>query len=162
MPLLHLMVGLPGSGKTTRARQLAETHGAVRLTPDEWHIRLFGQDADHPEHDRRHDMVEALMWDVAQAVLAKGVDVILDFGFWSRAERLDFRARAASLGADTMVHYADIPFEDLLVRIARRNADQPAGSFVIRPEALGGWLPRFEPPQEDELGWGRQDPTRNS
>jgi predicted kinase len=75
------MVGLPGSGKTTLARRLAETHQAVRLTPDEWHIRLFGQDAEHPEHDRRHDMVEALMWDVAQAVLARGVDVILDFGF---------------------------------------------------------------------------------
>ncbi|MGE3273288.1 MAG: AAA family ATPase, partial [Chloroflexota bacterium] len=44
MAKLHLMVGLPGSGKTTLARQLEAQYSALRLTPDEWHIRLFGQD----------------------------------------------------------------------------------------------------------------------
>jgi predicted kinase len=30
-----LLVGLPGAGKTTRAKQLADRHHALRLTPDE-------------------------------------------------------------------------------------------------------------------------------
>src|SRR5690242_19062107 len=38
---LHLIVGLPCSGKTTLARQLERQYSALRLTPDEWHIRLF-------------------------------------------------------------------------------------------------------------------------
>ncbi|NEE15621.1 AAA family ATPase, partial [Streptomyces sp. SID7499] len=42
MTTLFLMVGLPGAGKTTRARQLAEEYGALRLTPDEWLLPLFG------------------------------------------------------------------------------------------------------------------------
>jgi predicted kinase len=40
---LVLMVGLPGAGKTTRASELAATHRALRLTPDQWMIPLFGE-----------------------------------------------------------------------------------------------------------------------
>jgi AAA domain len=36
---LILMVGLPGAGKTTRAKELAMTYHALRLTPDHWMIR---------------------------------------------------------------------------------------------------------------------------
>ena len=43
-PTLYLMVGLPGSGKTTRAKELEQEARAVRFTPDEWHIFLFGDD----------------------------------------------------------------------------------------------------------------------
>ena len=38
-----LMVGLPGAGKTTRAKELAAAHRALRLTPDHWMIPLFGE-----------------------------------------------------------------------------------------------------------------------
>ena len=44
-----LMVGLPGAGKTTRAEEIAAAHQALRLTPDEWMIPLFGE----PEADGR-------------------------------------------------------------------------------------------------------------
>src|SRR6476646_8046024 len=39
---MFLMVGLPGAGKTTRAKELAVVHRALRLTPDHWMIPLFG------------------------------------------------------------------------------------------------------------------------
>jgi adenylylsulfate kinase-like enzyme len=39
---LILMVGLPAAGKTTRAKELAVAHQALRLTPDHWMIPLFG------------------------------------------------------------------------------------------------------------------------
>ena len=64
------MIGLPGSGKTTRARQLEVERSALRLTPDEWHVQLFGQDVERPEHNARHDLIEALLWDVAARLLA--------------------------------------------------------------------------------------------
>src|SRR5512142_1337445 len=99
MATLHLMVGLPCSGKTTLARQLEVERRALRLTPDEWHLRLFGQDVGHREHDARHNLIETIMWDVAARALALGTSVILDFGFWARVEREDFRSRAKRLGA---------------------------------------------------------------
>ena len=145
------MVGLPCSGKTTWARQLAEQHHAVRLTPDEWHVDLFGQDADDPQHDERHSTIERLMWQVAQQLLARDIDVVLDFGFWSAAEWQDFRERAAALAATTSVHYAAATAEELLDRLAKRNADLPPGAFAIRPEALRYWMTLFEPPTAEEL-----------
>ena len=92
---LTLMVGLPGSGKTTLAKRLEEETGAVRFTPDEWHIFLFGDDFHDPQqhqlHDSRHDRVEELMWSLGKELLQKGVSVILDFGFWAKEQREERR-----------------------------------------------------------------------
>jgi len=155
---LHLMVGLPGSGKTTMARQLETEHPALRLTVDEWHIRLFGSDisddsdeAAWAAHNARHAAVEALLWDTAARVLALGIDVILDFGFWTRRERDAFRAKARALGAGFRIHFADLPAEPLLERIRGRNARLPAGAFHIPEAKLREWMLLFEPPLPDEL-----------
>lgn len=144
------MVGLPGSGKTARAIALAQSSGALRLTPDEWQTRLFADDMHHPEHDRRHDTIEAIMWDIAAHTLSRGNDVILDFGFWTRAERADFAQRAQALGAECRVVYEDVPLDELGRRILIRN-ERAGGHFVIPVETLREWAKLFEAPDADEL-----------
>jgi len=152
------MVGLPCSGKTTLARQLEARYSALRLTPDEWHIRLFGHDyrddmteADESVHGSRHDVVESLMWDVAARVLALGVDVILDFGCWVRGQRDEFRSKARDLGADFQIHYVAVSDEVLFERLEARNALPAAGAFFIPRSKLEEWIRIFEPPASDEL-----------
>lgn len=152
MATLHLMVGLPCSGKSTLARQLEHHLPALRLTTDEWHIRLFGQDADDPEHDPRHAMIEGLLWNVARRALELGTNVILDFGFWAREEREDYRWRAKQLGAASEIHYLEVAEEELLRRLDERNAQPSEGSFVISPEAMRPWIAFFDRPAPDELG----------
>ena len=78
MATLHLICGLPCAGKTTLARQLEQEYAALRLTPDEWHTRLFGQDAEDTRHDARHAVIEALLWEMAARALLLGGHVILD------------------------------------------------------------------------------------
>ena len=151
MTTLHLMVGLPCSGKTTLARRLERECSALRLTTDEWHTRLFGQDAVHREHDARHAVIESLLWDVASRALSLGVDVVLDFGCWARSERDDFRSRAKSLGADFKIHFTCAPEEVLLQRLAERNAQTPHGAFQIPETSLRKWFLVFEPPSQEEL-----------
>ncbi len=97
MPILHLICGLPGSGKTTLARRLERDLPALRLAPDEWMARIVGDGYD----ESKRAAVEAVQWEIAARALSLSVDVILENGFWSRSERDDFRARAAALGADT-------------------------------------------------------------
>lgn len=158
MATLHLMVGLPGSGKTALARELESDHAALRLTVDEWHVRLFGNDvhddsdeADFAAHSARHAAIESLLWETAARVLVLGVDVILDFGFWTRSERDQFRAEAQTLGAGFRIHFADVSAEVLLERIKARNAQLPPGTFHIPETKLKDWMPLFEPPSPDEL-----------
>ncbi|SDO74907.1 Predicted kinase [Paenibacillus sp. yr247] len=146
------MVGLPCSGKTTLARQLEQKYSALRLTPDEWHTRLFGQVVDEKDHGDIHDKVESLLWNVAARVLVLGVDVILDFGFWVRIQRDDMRAQAAKLGADFKIHFSDASEEVLLARLMARNDELPQGAFYIPETMLKEWILIYEPPSQEELG----------
>ena len=112
---------------------------------------MFGQDATDKEHDARHVLFESLLWEVAARVLSLGVDVILDFGFWGRSERDDFRSRAKSSGADFKIHYTYAPEDVLLKRLAERNAQVPEGAFQIPETSVQKWFLQFEPPSKEEL-----------
>src|SRR5512144_369057 len=120
MATLHLMVGLPCSGKTTLAQRLEHELPALRLNLDEWHIRLFGQDAEEPEHDARHSLIEALLWNIASRALGLGTNVILDYGCWAREEREDYRLRAKQLAASSEIHNQNAPEDELLSQLEKR------------------------------------------
>jgi len=147
MPILHLICGLPGSGKTTFARRLERDLSALRLAPDEWMARIIGDGYD----EAKRAAVEAVQWEIAARALSLGVDVILENGFWSRRERDDFRARAAALGAETRLHFLDVPRDELLRRLALRNATAPPDTFRVDAAQLDSWSRWFEPPTPDEL-----------
>ena len=100
-PTLFLTVGLPGVGKTMRAKELAWAHRILRLTPDEWMAPLFGQS----DADGRRDILEGRMIWVAHEVLASGSGVILDFGCWSAEERYAIRVIAETAGAHFALEY---------------------------------------------------------
>jgi predicted kinase len=151
MATLHLMVGLPCSGKTTLARKLEHEKSALRLTPDEWQIPLFGQDAEEPEHDTRHSIIESMLWNIAGRALELGTNVILDFGFWAREEREEYRSRAKQLGASSEIHYLDVSEEELLRRLEERNLRASQESFRISKEAMKPWIAFFQKPTPDEL-----------
>jgi predicted kinase len=53
---------LPGSGKTTLARQLAVDRSAVCLTKDEWHWALGAS----PWDERTNAKVERQLWRIAK------------------------------------------------------------------------------------------------
>lgn len=145
------MVGLPCSGKTTLAKKLEYDRSALRLTPDEWQIGLFGQDADEPEHDARHRFIEDMLWKIASRTLELGTNVILDYGFWAREEREDYRLRAKRLGARSEVHFLDVPEAELLRRLAVRNAQPSQKSFHISEESMKPWIAFFQRPTPEEL-----------
>lgn len=144
---LFLICGLPGSGKTTLAKQLESGHNALRLTPDEWMERIVGDGYD----EAKRAVVEAIQWEIAARVLSLGVNAILDFGFWGRSERDDFRAKAAAIGARAVVRYLNVSREELWRRLSERNASLPPDTFHVDEAQLDLWSSWFQSPTADEL-----------
>ena len=150
MPMLYLLCGLPGSGKTTRAKEIERQAAALRLTPDEWISALFTK-LDQGTLDAYRTPIESLQWTVASRALALGVSVVLDWGFWGREERDAMRLQAQALGARVKIVFLDVPLEELLRRLTERNADLPPHTFRVEEAQLRRWWSWFEPPGTDEL-----------
>src|SRR4051794_3432798 len=128
-PTLHLTVGLPGVGKTTLARELERVSGALRLTPDEWMVPLFG--ARWVGFGGKRDVLEGrLLW-VAHQVLRAGGTVILDFGCWSSDERYALRAIADLAVADFELHYVTLPEDERRRRATSRWRNAPEETFEM-------------------------------
>jgi len=145
------MCGLPCAGKTTRAREIERESAAVRFTPDEWLIAMFGDDITREQNEDVRTQMELKMVDVAARLLEIGVDVILDFGVWSREEREQFRAVAAAAGARSELHFLDAPLETLLERVERRSRDMPPGAFRITADEMRQWSTWLVRPDPGEL-----------
>jgi predicted kinase len=101
---LVLIAGLPGAGKTTRAKELATANRALRLTPDEWMIPLFGD----PMAGGKRFVLEGRLISVALQVLRLETSVVLDYGLWGRDERSALRWLARSAGASCQVVYLPV------------------------------------------------------
>jgi predicted kinase len=151
MATLYLMVGLPCSGKTTRAKELENELFALRLTPDEWHVNLFGHDVHDPEHDKRHGLIEDMLWQTAARALSLGTNIILDFGFWAREEREDYRSRAKKIGARSEIVFMDIDEEELMKRVRIRNKNLTNTIHYIPEEMMRSWMRFFQKPESTEL-----------
>ena len=147
MPTLFLMVGLPGAGKTTKARQLAAEHRALRLTPDEWMIPLFH----HNDADGKRNVLEGrLIW-LALEALRVDVNVVLDYGCWARVERFAVRFLAESAGASYRLVYLPVDEATQRARIVHRQENTPEQTFPISDADLTQWRAQFEEPDAAEL-----------
>jgi predicted kinase len=146
-PVLYVLVGLPASGKTTLALELAATRRALLLSPDEWMIPLFGQ----PDTDGRRDVLEGRMISLALQALRLGVSVALDFGVWARHERTALRALADQSGARCELVYLEVDVGTQRDRVAERLRRAPDSAYPISESDLAAWRSLFEAPDLAEL-----------
>ena len=148
-PTAHLIHGYLGAGKTTLAKRLEVELGAIRYSPDEWIVKLYGVD---PPADKFAACLAGI-YDIINAqwpkVLASGIDVILDFGFWTREERDAAHRQAADVNASAQLYWVYCAEETARARCRARNQD-PQGSLYIADNTFEVLKRRFEPLEPDE------------
>jgi predicted kinase len=146
---IHLLCGLPGTGKSTFARELESRTNGVTLNHDVWLVGIFGPTASE-DFEKHHSTVWRLLWQLAERLVSIGVDVILDFGLWHRCERDDFRERAAKIHAPCRLYFVTCSLELQFRRIDKRNSEVKDKNTIISPAMLTEFCRQFEVPAAEE------------
>ncbi len=142
-----VLTGLPGSGKTTLAKELAATMPAVRLGPDDW-MTSAGIDLwAAPIRSRMEEFQLQLALDLLRA----GTNVVIDWGVWAREERDALREAARSVGASVELRWLDASADELWRRIVERDLEGKWAARPITREELDGWCQSYQRPTPDEF-----------
>lgn len=150
-PIAYVICGFIGSGKTTFARKLEKETEALRITKDEWIIKIFGNKITRDKNFEKYDKkITGLARDCAFKILRSGVDVIIDEGFWVKSQRDELRERLLNLGAKPIFYYVECPVEKMRERVVSRSKNPPADSFEINGEMFDRYLSFWEPPTKEE------------
>jgi aminoglycoside phosphotransferase family enzyme/predicted kinase len=157
-PVLILMSGLSGSGKTWLAKRLAPAFGAVHIRSDIERKRLagltahersqsgLGQDLYAPEVNAR---LQQHLLAAAESTLSGGYTTIVDATFSRREDRARFAELARRHGASVCLARCHAPVEVLRSRIQQRErggVDPSEANLAV----LDWQQQHYEPLQPDE------------
>lgn len=126
-PTLVVVCGLPGTGKTTVAEEIAERRDAALLRTDVVRTDLF-PDPDYT--DAEAEAVYAELFDRAAAALADG-DVVLDATFRTEAFREGARVVAADVGAEFLLVSVECADATVRRRIRARTDDESDADIAV-------------------------------
>jgi predicted kinase len=117
-PLLILLYGFPGAGKTFFARQLCEQLVATHVHGDRMRAELFEQPTYSKEESH---VINSLMQYMTGEFLSAGVSVVYDTNAMRVAQRLSLRNMATRAGAETVLVWLQIDPESAQARASQRD-----------------------------------------
>ena len=150
MSKVIMTCGMICCGKSTYAKELQAEQNAVILSIDDITLTLFPEGSGDM-HDTYALRAEQYLLNLSTQVLLAGVDVILDWGLWTRAIRNRVRQFYASHeGIKTELHYLRINPEEWERRIEKRNASDEA-AYYVDEGLLSKVKALFEEPSAEEV-----------
>lgn len=146
-----LMCGLPGAGKTTYAMGLVR-RGFARLSIDEVVWRRIGQrDAGLvlgvEEFDRLKEVIRREQRRELVELMLAGRDVVVDYSFWSRAAREDYKALVESHGCRWELVHLKADRATLERRLSVRSRVEGANAVTVDETLFNRYLANFEEPE---------------
>ena len=150
-PIAYVICGFIGAGKTTFARKLEKETGAIRVTKDEWIIKIFGNKITLDNNFEVYDKnITELATNIAFKILKAGKDVILDEGFWVKSQRDDIKKKILQVGAKPIFYYVESSVEKMKERVINRSKNPTKDSFEISEEMFNSYLKYWQAPDESE------------
>ena len=145
--LVIFFCGKMGAGKTTLAQKIAKEKDAILISEDDWLAQLYTNKVQSVEEYKYYsDKVKAVVLDIAQQVLSKGVNIVLDFPANTKTQRQWLRSLSDNLNAEHICYFVDRTDEVCLEQLLARG--NPNTDTV---EMFYGITKFFTEPSEDEL-----------
>ena len=146
MATIHLVSGPIGAGKTTKALAIVRDTKAVLMSHDNWMA-----DSGIPlRHSDIRAVIEEAQWSISALLLGKGHDVVIEWGTWSRQERIEILVKAKALGHNVAGYFLTPDLNTLIQRVELREANWPDSDRVTSKEVASA-ARSFENPKDDEL-----------
>lgn len=134
MKQLILLIGIPGSGKTTLAQTLVNK-GFLRLCADSIRQELWGNEADQ----RNPEKVFAIFFELLEKALADGADIVIDNTNINTRHRNPIITRAQQAGySDIQLWLLETPLELCLERNKARSRIVPEDIVRNMQKTLSG------------------------
>ena len=149
MSKIILICGAICSGKSTLARRLAKEESAVILSNDEL-TKAIGDDLGEA-HDAIAGRTQLYLRGKAVEIVRAGVSVILEWGFWRRADRDDISRYLDERNIPYEWHCMEVTPEQLRRNAAERNAHPGPSDYLVDEGLLQKCLSAFEPPAPGEM-----------
>lgn len=122
-PVLHMVCGKIGAGKSTLTRKLAAAPATVLISEDAWLDALYpGEIHELPDYVRCSGRLKKAMADHVTALLKAGVSVVLDFPANTVNGRSWMRGIFEAAGVAHALHFLDVPDAVCKERLRARNA----------------------------------------
>ena len=141
---VYLLVGAPGSGKTTYGKTLAEKPNTVRVCPDEFRAKFGTGEGDQSVSALAFSATKQGMSDALDA----GKDVVVDATNMYKKSRKDFINIARGRGATITAVVFELSREALIERVAKRVSE---GGRNVPDDVIDRMIARYERPDELEL-----------
>lgn len=140
-------------GKSTYAERLCSEGKAVLLSVDEIMLALFGLYAGD-KHDEYVEKTKRYLLDKSVEIMKAGIDVVLDWGFWKKDERIYVREFYSAKSIEYEFHYIDISDEVWRARLDTRNSAVSAGeanAYIVDDNLAAKFASVFEMPDREEI-----------
>ena len=153
MAKVYLICGKLCCGKTTYSQKISAEKDAVLLSVDEMTLTVFGQNSGE-KHDEYVLNAKKYLLKKSLEFIDKNINIVLDWGFWTKKERDFTKDFYKSLGIDCEFHYIDISDDVWKARIERRNKTaltDETSAYYVDENLLMKFNSIFEAPGEDEI-----------
>ena len=153
MAKVFLICGKICCGKTTYAQKLCNESNAVLLSVDEITLALFGQYCGD-KHDKYVERTEKYLLNKSLELIENNINVVLDWGFWTKAERLAVKEFYESRNIECELHYVDISDETWKSRLNKRNnavLAEETSAYYVDDNLAAKFASIFEIPDKDEI-----------